>query len=130
MRSRLILRPGQRGTKKLCAEFGERLLFVWYRYDEERRKRFKTVEPVVDEVDWEPRRPKMGGDTIVALRVDWQEMELRHTVKTAGGRWNPGRRLWELRYNRVVELGLEERMMQGQDGESKVARLLKQGVDR
>ena len=50
----LILKPGQRGTKKLCAEYGERLLCVRYRYDEERRKRPKTVELEVDEVDWEP----------------------------------------------------------------------------
>ena len=115
MRARLILKPGQRGTKKLCAEYGERLLCVRYRYDEERRKRLKTVELVVDEVDWEPREPKTRGDTIVALRVEWQEMELRYTVKTAGGRWNPARRLWELRYDRVVELGLEERIVRDLD---------------
>ena len=59
MCSRLTLKPGQRGTKKLCAEYGERLLYVRYRYDEERRKRFKIVELFVDEVDWEPQPPKM-----------------------------------------------------------------------
>ncbi len=115
MRSRLILKPGQRGTKKLCAEYGERLLYVRYRYDEKRRKRFKTVELVVDEVAWEPQDPKVWGHTVVGLRVGWQEMELRHTVKTAGGRWNPARRLWELRYDRVVELGLEERIIRDLD---------------
>ena len=36
MRARLILKPGQRGTKKLCAEYGERLVCVRYRYDEKR----------------------------------------------------------------------------------------------
>ncbi len=115
MRARLILKPGQRGTKKLCAEYGERLLYVRYRYDEERRKRFKTVELVVDEVDWEPQPPKMAADTVVALRVDWQEEELRHTVRTAGGRWHPERRLWELWYDRVVELGLEDRIVRDLD---------------
>ena len=69
MRSRLILKPGQRGTKKPCAEYGERLLYVRYRYDEKRRKRFKTVELVVDEVDWEPQDRKMRGDTVVGLWV-------------------------------------------------------------
>ena len=93
MRSRLILKPGQRGTKKLCAEYGERHLYVRYRYDEKRRKRFKTVELVVDEVDWEPKDRKMWGDTVVGLRVDWREMEVRHTVTSAGGRWNRARRL-------------------------------------
>lgn len=27
--------------------------------------------------------------TVVGLRLDWQDMALRHTVKAAGGRWNP-----------------------------------------
>jgi hypothetical protein len=115
MRSRLILKPGQRGTKKLCAEYGERLLFDRYGYDEKRRKRFKAVELVVDEIDWEPQGRKMRGDTVVGLRVDWQEMELRHTVKTAGGRWNRVRRLWELRYDRVVGPGLEGRSIRDLD---------------
>ena len=36
MRTRLILKPGQRGTKKLGAKYGDRLLCVRYRYDEKR----------------------------------------------------------------------------------------------
>ena len=46
----------------------------------------------------------------------WQEVELRDKVKTAGGRWNPARRLWELRYDRVVALGLEDRIIRDFDG--------------
>ena len=38
MRARLILKPGQRGTRKLCAEYGERPVCVGYRYDEAGRK--------------------------------------------------------------------------------------------
>ncbi|MCU0493482.1 MAG: hypothetical protein MUD01_17995 [Chloroflexaceae bacterium] len=55
MRTRLKLRPGQRGTKKLLAVYGDQLLCVRYRYDEESRKRFKTVELIVDIADWQPR---------------------------------------------------------------------------
>jgi hypothetical protein len=69
---------------------------VRYRYAEARRKRIKTVELVVDEAEWEPRDPRMGGDTIVGLRVGWQELGPREKVKTAGCRWNPASRLWEL----------------------------------
>jgi hypothetical protein len=47
--------------------------------------------------------------------VDWQEVELRDKVKTAGGRWNPARRLWELRYELVVALGLEDRIIRDLD---------------
>ena len=42
MRTRLHLKPGQRGTKLLLAQYGDRLVCVRYRYDAQRRKRFKT----------------------------------------------------------------------------------------
>jgi hypothetical protein len=60
MRTRLILKPGHRGSKKLLAEYGERLLCVRYRYDDEKRKRYKTVELIVAESDWQyqPRAMK------------------------------------------------------------------------
>jgi hypothetical protein len=45
---------------------------------------------------------------IVGLQVGYREMKLRNKVKRAGGKWNPKRRVGEMRYDRVVELGLEE----------------------
>src|SRR5688572_27556965 len=47
METRLTLRPGMPGTKKLQARFGDRLVCVRYVYDKERRRRLKTVELVV-----------------------------------------------------------------------------------
>jgi hypothetical protein len=55
MRAKLTLRPGQRGTKKLVRKYGDRLVCVRYRYDGERRKRYKTVELIIEESDWEPK---------------------------------------------------------------------------
>jgi hypothetical protein len=52
MEARAILRPGQNRTKKLVTRFGDRLICVRYRYDTTRRKRFTTVELIVDESDW------------------------------------------------------------------------------
>lgn len=112
MRTRLKLKPGQRGTKKLLAHFGDRLVCVRYRYDEEQKKRFKTVELIVEAIDWEPKARRMAGDTLVRVRVGLPEVEVRHQVKRAGGRWDPKRRVWELRYDRAVELGLEERIVE------------------
>jgi hypothetical protein len=34
----------------------------------------------------------------------------RDRVKQAGGTWNPQRSVWELREDRVVALGLEDRI--------------------
>ena len=66
LRTRLTLAPGQNGTKKLARRFGQRLICVRYRYDDATKRRFKTVELVVDEIPWErSRRP----DPPVRIRV-------------------------------------------------------------
>jgi hypothetical protein len=105
-RVRLHLKPGQKGTKRLLAQYGDRLICVRYRYDTQRKKRFKTVELLVAECDWEPRRPRFAPDQIVGLRVAFADVAVRGRVKQAGGTWNPERRVWQLRYDRVVALGL------------------------
>lgn len=55
MQARLKLKPGQKGTKKLVELYGSRLVCVRYRYNEARQKRFKTVELIVEELDWTPK---------------------------------------------------------------------------
>jgi hypothetical protein len=108
-RVRLHLKPGQKGTKQLLAQYGDRLICVRYRYDAQRKKRLKTVELLVAERDWQPRR-RFADDQIVGLRVDFADVAVRAQVKQAGGRWNPERRVWQLRYDRVVALGLTSRI--------------------
>jgi hypothetical protein len=43
MKTLLVLQPGNRGTRKLWAEYGQRLVCVRYRYDERLKRRLKTV---------------------------------------------------------------------------------------
>jgi hypothetical protein len=107
MRARLKLNPGQRGTKKLLTQYGNRLVCARYRYDAKQKKRFKTVELIVEEIAWEPKARRMAGDTLVRIQVALPEVEVRRQVKYAGGRWDPGRRVWKLRYDRMIALGLE-----------------------
>lgn len=111
MRIRLHPKPGQKGTKQLLAQYGDRLICVRYRYDAHRQKRFKTVELVVAERDWDPSRPRFANDQIVALRVAFPEVEVRERVKQAGGRWNPDRQVWQMRYDHAVALGLDGRIV-------------------
>ena len=110
-RVRLHLKPGQKGTKQLLEQYGDRLVCVRYRYDAERKKRFKTVELLVAERDWEPPLPRVAPDQILKLRVAFVEAELRDRVKRAGGTWNPEQRIWQLRYDRAVALGLNGRIV-------------------
>ena len=111
MPTRLKLNPGQRGTKKLVAKYGDRLVCVRYRYDEQTKKCYKTVELIEEAVDWEPKADTMADQTLVEIQIDWSETELRAAVKAAGGRWNPERKVWRLPYGQVVALGLEQRIV-------------------
>jgi len=63
------------------------------------------------ERDWEPPRPRSGHDQIVGLRVAFAEVAVRDRVKQAGGMWNPERRVWQLRYDRVTAVGLNSRIV-------------------
>ncbi len=121
-RVRLHLRPGQKGTKQLLAQYGDRLICVRYRYDAQRKKRLKTVELLVAESDWEPLRPRFAPDAIVELRVAFSDVAVRARVKQAGGRWNPERRVWQLRHDRVVALGLNSRIVDEPASDSRCPR--------
>jgi hypothetical protein len=65
MRTRLHLKPGQKGTKQLLAQYGDRLVCVRYRYDAQRKTRFKTVELIVAQRDWDPPTPRFADDALV-----------------------------------------------------------------
>ena len=113
MQARSKLKPGQKGTRKLVELYGSRLVCVRYRYDEQRQKRFKTVELIVEETPWTPKLSKSATfkpEEIVGLKIAYGEVDLGRQVKAAGGKWNPAERLWEIRYDQVVRLGLEERI--------------------
>ena len=90
---------------------GDRLICVRNRYDAERKKRLKTVELLVSERDCEPPRPPFAKDRIVAVHVPFGKVTVRGQVKQAGGKWNPDRKVWEMRYDRAVALGLAARIV-------------------
>lgn len=54
--------------------------------------------------------PPTKPDKIVAVRIELKEAELQRKVKLAGGKWFPHHKLWQLRYDQVVTLGLEARI--------------------
>ncbi|MEE8526923.1 MAG: hypothetical protein V3T72_23560 [Thermoanaerobaculia bacterium] len=94
MRTLKTLKPGQKGTNELLAGYGPSLL----------RARGS---------------PKLGGQTggdapqNVALRIGWRERDLRWRVKSAGGQWDPGRRVRMLRRDMAKRLDLLHRVVGG-----------------
>jgi len=107
---RLTLLPGKRGTLGLLRKYGDSLVCVRYRYDEKMRRRYKTVELIVDEVEWFRRQERGMINKVVKLRILYEERELREAIKRSGGFWDRELRVWKLRYGEVLRLGLEARV--------------------
>jgi hypothetical protein len=117
MQTKLTLLPGQSGTKKLLRQYGDQLICVRYRYDDYHKKRYKTVELIIEETPWVTENNGKAGrknsirNERVPVRIGFKERELRSLVKDAGGIWRKEEKAWMLSYKKVVELGLEKRII-------------------
>src|SRR5262249_48599540 len=111
MQIRSTVQPGRRGAKKLLTQYGARLVCVRYRYDEQRQRRLKTVELIIEEEAWTPFKRPPPADVLVLLWIAPAEVALRQQVKQLGGRWDPRRQVWEIRYAQAVALGVAERIL-------------------
>lgn len=110
MKTRLILKPGEKGTKRLVEKYGDDLLCVRFRYDAELRQRIKTIELIIEKTDWTPPPPKFSSDTIVALQIEAYDIKMREQAKASGGRWNPEKKLWFVKYGQIVGTSLEKHL--------------------
>jgi hypothetical protein len=121
------LRPGQKGTKKLVGKYGDRLICVRHRYDPATGRRCTTVELIEEEIQAQSQdqqaasAPAQPHSNVLAIRVEYWESDLRAKVKAAGGIWRPRHKLWELRYDDVVALGLESRVVASDASETESA---------
>jgi len=99
------LDPSSRGAIKLAAQFGNSLLCVRHRVDENGKFRFTTVELLVGQAAIVVRSQKY-----VSVRLDWSEQALRQVVKKAGGRWDAKERVWRLPRRLASILRLTDRI--------------------
>jgi len=108
MKVKLKLNPGDRGTKKLVAQYGEKLVCVRYRYDEERGRRLKTIELIIEDI---PYRQVPAKSTKVSVKTQISEKELHQMIRNAGGRWDREKKVWKMTYGEAVKLGLRDRVV-------------------
>lgn len=101
MITRLKLKPGKKGTKRLLAEHGDALVCVRYRYDEASRMRIKTAEIIVDKAPWTPPARKFADSDPVPVRIAYTEEALKQAAKAAKDRWNPDVKMWLIRYENI-----------------------------
>jgi hypothetical protein len=117
MRIAAVYRPGQKGTRKLVAQYGERLVCVRYRYDPVRCKRYKTIELIIEAAPWrldplpELSAPPLPPPRRVGIRVAYNERELRDQIKAVGGTWSKEEKLWRVPSDQIKALGLEGRIV-------------------
>lgn len=107
MRTRLILKPGQPGTKRLTEKYGDALVCIRFKYDAVSRQRLKTVELVVERTAWTPPPRRYAPHTLVPLRIEAFDLQARAQAKEAGGRRDPDKRRWFVAYAKIAGTALE-----------------------
>jgi len=100
------LLPGQAGTMRLQEQFGDVLVCVRHRHDQNELYRWTTVELVVE------RKAIRGGrDPYLWVRIARYEHDLQGAVHRAGGRSSDKENLWRVRRSVVRGLGLTDRVV-------------------
>ena len=108
MKTRVNLKPGQKGTKKLVEQYGDALLCVRYRYDAKAYKKYKTVEIIVSESEWTPPPAKYPDGELVPLKIGINETVLQNQLRAVGGRWDKYQRVWFAPYGCIAGTKLEK----------------------
>ena len=108
MKTRVNLKPGQKGTKRLVDRYGDALICVLYRYDAKPNRQYKTVEIIVSESEWTPPPAKYPDGALVPLKIGINETSLQSQVRAVGGRWNKQQQVWFVPYGCIVGTKLEK----------------------
>ncbi len=82
-----------------------------YRYDEKSRKRFKTVELIVESKPWIGPAPSFADTDLVPVYIGFSDKSSREIAKAAKGRWDPEKKLWFIRYGRIKSTALEKHII-------------------
>lgn len=98
------LSPGSPGTQRWLERYGKALICVRYRQDDALKRRYTTVEIVVDE------RSYQQPDALV--RIAYEEIDLRRKARELGGQWIANRKLWRLSRTAIGTLKLEDRIVE------------------
>jgi hypothetical protein len=85
--------PMQAGAKKLARRYGDTLVCVRYRHDAEGATRYTTVELIVERVAVQKRA---ATDTLVGVKLEFNDKTLRAVVQASGAEWDAKAKLWRM----------------------------------
>lgn len=105
METKRTLKPGQPGTLKYVQKYGDSLVCIRYRYDADKNLCYTTAELIVETRTWLQKSKNTSvplsdekstdqivksdhEDTLLSIRIGYEELELRELVTSAGGKWN------------------------------------------
>jgi 2'-5' RNA ligase len=86
------IRPGKPGSTRFLQHWGDRLVAVRYRKDNEAGKLYTTIEIIVDERELPPEGVRFSQhrtvrrNTVVAGPIHYEEYDLRMQAKQYGAR--------------------------------------------
>jgi hypothetical protein len=107
MRVRLVRRPGQHGTRAYVEQYGDRLVCVRYRYDDGARRRYKTIELIVEEKEWEP---KAKPELIVGVRLRPYDYANYERLQAIGAKWDYSKSTLVVENHEIVYAILHDRI--------------------
>jgi hypothetical protein len=102
------LASDQPGALKLARRFGGALVCVRYRQGAPGQRRYTTVKLVVDEAPVNSRR---SNEELVAVRIGFNDAELRRRIISHGATWDPKTRLWRMPRGTAKLLHLSSRVI-------------------
>jgi hypothetical protein len=111
------IRPGMPGSRRFQKHWGENLVAVRYRRDEQ--KVYTTIEIIVDEREQSDPRISLNSvhafkrQQIIAVVIAFDERTLRAKAIQAGAQWSAKAKAWLMTYNTAVALGLQHRIVEG-----------------
>lgn len=102
------MEPTAPGAKKLATRFGDDLVCVRYRQDRDNKRRYTTVEIVVDAGPM-PEDKRIPAQ--VLIRIAFDELDLRQAAMQQGAVWVARQRAWRMSREAVKHLQLHDRIV-------------------
>lgn len=97
------IKAGNAGSKNLQGIYGDSLICVRYRIDAKKKRRYTTVEIIVNE--------KNIINYNVWVQLDIHSLQLRLKLMEEGAKWNTKKRLWKMSIRTAKLNDLENRIV-------------------
>jgi len=112
------IRPGDDGSKRYHDKYGEQLCAVRYRRSSCKTTVYTTVEIIVAQREAykkntsKPAIPKYKSEW-VAIKIAYDEIELREKVRKMGGRWSKLAKAWIVKRTMATRRNMSHRIVEG-----------------